>query len=197
MAWWWPRRNNIRAGPTVAVALRAWICVRHPTVETPREAPDWVQRHRVFTGKYDAQGRYTLTHASGRGELLDEAAAVALLEEPKSAAVVRDHYAWWAQHGEAPAAGKPFWITRSSDCHHIFFDDHIRNNDEQSVVAARCRSAPGEAFVALDGPATRALHGAYLVRVPTLLPVRDRRWFLGRIEECERRRTELLGPLLT
>ena len=74
--------------------------------------------------------------------------------------------------------------------------DHIRNSDRKSIVAARCRAAPGEAFQPLDGPATRALHGAYLVRVPTLLPVRDQRWFLDRIRECEQRRLELLGPLL-
>ena len=186
-------------GPTVALALRAWISGRHPTVKPPQQAPDWVQRHRVFAGKYDAAGRYTLTpplNDDGRGACLDEAAAVALMEEPRSATVIRDDYAWWAKHDEAPAAGKPFWITRGSDCHHIFFDDHIRNSDRKSIVAARCRSSPTDAFVALDGPATRALHGAYLVRVPTLLPVRDQRWFLDRIAACERRRAELLGPLL-
>ena len=186
-------------GPTVALALRAWIAGRHPTVKAPQQAPNWVQRDRVFAGKYDAEGRYTLTpplNDDGRGACLDEGAAVALLEEPRSATVIRDDYAWWAKHDEAPAAGKPFWITRGSNCHHIFFDDHIRNSDRKSIVAARCRSSPTDAFVALDGPATRTLHGAYLVRVPTLLPVRDRRWFLDRIAECERRRAELLGPLL-
>ena len=186
-------------GPTVALALRAWIAGNHPTVKGPQQAPNWVQRDRVFAGKYDAEGRYTLTpplNDDGRGACLDEAAAVALLEEPRSATVIRDDYAWWAKHDEAPAAGKPFWITRGSDCHHIFFDDHIRNSDRKSIVAARCRSSPTDAFVALDGPATRALHGAYLVRVPTLLPVRDQRWFLDRIAACERRRAELLGPLL-
>ena len=186
-------------GPTVAVALRSWIAGRHPTVKAPKQAPNWVQRDRVFAGKYDAAGRYTLTpplNDDGRGACLDEAAAVALMEEPRSATVIRDDYVWWAKHDEAPAAGKPFWITRGSDCHHIFFDDHIRNSDRKSIVAARCRSSPTDAFVALDGPATRALHGAYLVRVPTLLPVRDQRWFLDRIRECERRRAELLGPLL-
>ena len=186
-------------GPTVALALRAWVAGRHPTVKGPQQAPDWVQRDRVFAGKYDAEGRYTLTpplNDDGRGKCLDEAAAVALLEEPRSATVIRDDYAWWAKHDEAPAAGKPFWITRGSDCHHIFFDDHIRNSDRKSIVAARCRSSPTDAFVALDGPATRALHGAYLVRVPTILPVRDQRWFLDRIAACEQRRLELLGPLL-
>ena len=170
-----------------------------PDGKRPQQAPNWVQRDRVFAGKYDAEGRYTLTpplNDDGRGTCLDEAAAVALLEEPRSATVIRDDYAWWAKHDEAPAAGKPFWITRGGDCHHIFFDDHIRNSDRKSIAAARCRSSPTDAFVALDGPATRALHGAYLVRVPTLLPVRDQRWFLDRIAACERRRVELLGPLL-
>ena len=118
------------------------------------------------------------------------------IRDRRSATVIRDDYAWWAKRDEAPAAGKPFWITRGGDCHHIFFDDHVRNSDRKSIVAARRRSSPTDAFVALDGPATRALHGAYLVRVPTILPVRDQRWLLDRIRECEQRWLELLGPLL-
>jgi len=133
----------------------------------------------VLEPGHDALGRRVRLHRR-----------VALLEEPFTASIVQDHYEWWADHGEAPSAGKPFWLTRGGACHHVFLDDHVRNDDRKSIVAARFRAGPDAPFDALDGPATRALHGVCLVRVPTLLPLRDERWFLKRIADCERRRAE-------
>mmetsp|Transcript_18190 Transcript_18190/g.56815 ORF Transcript_18190/g.56815 Transcript_18190/m.56815 type:complete len:371 (+) Transcript_18190:914-2026(+) len=182
-------------GPAVAEAVGAWAAGNHPTIAAPKEAVDWVRPERVFRGRYDADGRYALLPEAG-GPALDEAAAVTLLETPRSAAVVQDHYDWWASHGERASAGKPFWITRGSDdCHHLFFDDHIKNGDEKSIVAARARESPDAAFAPLDGPTTRQLHGICLVRVPTLLPLRDENWFLDRVAECEARRGEMEAVL--
>ena len=49
----------------------------------------------------------------------------------------------------------------------------------------RSRAAPSSAFRALDGEATRALHGVHLVRVPTVGPIMNENWFLEQIQLCE------------
>lgn len=49
----------------------------------------------------------------------------------------------------------------------------------------RSSKDPAAAFRPLDGQATRALHGVHLVRVPTIAPIMDERWFLDQIDRCE------------
>ena len=71
--------------------------------------------------------------------------------------------------------------------HPIFFDDNIHNDAEDSIVSVRVSERPGDAYRPISGEAIRRLQGIALVRVPTLEPVLHRGWFLGRIQDAERR----------
>ena len=103
-----------------------------------------------------------------------------------SATAIQDDYAWWSEHGWAPSAGKPLWVTESdTETLHIFFDDNLHPLADDSIIAVRSRPSPTEPFRSLSGEEALALHGTHLVRVPTAAPILDQRWFLDRIDECE------------
>lgn len=71
--------------------------------------------------------------------------------------------------------------------HHIFFDDNIHNDANDSIVAARRRPSSDAPFKPVSGEDTLALQGTHLVRVPTLEPILDHDWFLKQIDACEAR----------
>ena len=108
-------------------------------------------------------------------------------EEGQVRLVLIDHYEWWRDHGYIPSSGKPVWIVEdeAEEFHHIFFDDNIHNDPSDSIVAVRVRKQGSEAFVPLTGEQTLDLQGRYLVRVPTIEPALNQRWFLEQIARCE------------
>ena len=57
----------------------------------------------------------------------------------------QDDYHYWANNGYRPSFGKPLWITESDqNYHHIFFDDNIKNNPDDSIIAVRSRENENE-----------------------------------------------------
>lgn len=191
----------------VAAALNAWAEGRHAIPGHPdlRFEPS-----RAWTGRYDSEGHFRLVQApqppvsslqgsaaevgqapgagagSDTGRELQEEDAVEFLESGIPVASIHDDYEWWRQHGYAPAAGKPLWLTiEDQDRQHIFFDDNIHNDAADSIVAVRARERPGVPFSPLSGETTRQLQDTFLVRVPTIDPILNPDWFLERIAICE------------
>ena len=69
--------------------------------------------------------------------------------------IVTDHYEWWRDNKFNPEAGKPVWITLDDEtCHHVFFDDNIKNS-EKSIVALRERRTATDPFVTVPHAAAR------------------------------------------
>ena len=105
--------------------------------------------------------------------------------------LTQDDYEQWYKHKYHPSAGKPLWINKNDDRHHhIFFDDNIKNNADDSIVAARIRETNSDDFKALDGKSTLRLHGINLIKVPTYAAVLDKNWFLKAIDACEKNRAK-------
>lgn len=144
----------------------------------------------TWNGKYSGDG-FTLTRSGKEPEaIVDEALLVAMLEAkdrgPIAAVACTDDYQWWSEHGYAPQAGKPLWLTQEDvTCHHIFFDDNIHNLANDSIVAVRQRSGENDSFVPLSGEDTLSQHGRHIVRVPTIEPILNVDWFLEQIDACE------------
>jgi len=105
---------------------------------------------------------------------------------------VGDHYDYWKAAGYSPSAGKPlFWTLDDTATHTLFFDDNIHNDANDSIVAVRARRDGASPFAPLSGESTRRLHGALLRKVPTVLPILDRGWFLQELAASEAAVAEL------
>ena len=99
---------------------------------------------------------------------------------------IQDDYDWWHKNGYSPSAGKPLWMTGDDrKIQHIFFDDNIHNDIADSIVAVRHRVNCEDSFTPLSGKDTLDLQGRHLVRVPTIEPIMNCRWFLDQITKCE------------
>jgi len=141
----------------------------------------------VWHGSYNEDGVFQL-RGSGSTEL-GEVEALSLLEardQKVSCVVCTDDYKWWSQHGCHPAVGKPVWITQDEmTCHHIFFDDNIHNNTDDSIVSVRVRESSDQSFRAMSGEDILLQQGVHLVRTPTYEQILNPSWFLEQIAKCE------------
>ena len=154
----------------------------------------FITKDDVWKGRYDEKdGNFKLQNKFDEKKIIsDENEALKMLQgnnKDNSISIVacQDDYHYWANNGYRPSFGKPLWITESDqNYHHIFFDDNIKNNPDDSIVAVRSRENENEPFKALDGTATLKLHGINLVKVPTYEAVLDEDWFLKQIEACEK-----------
>lgn len=182
-------------------ALNAYAAGRHiPSVGNPVSAVA-LQPTELFKGEYRVgkkdSGVFVLTRAGGGIDptetIIDERRGVRVLERGRyakggiAAVACRDDYHHWHDADYVPSAGKPLWLTESelSSVHHIFFDDNIHNLENDSIVAVRFRNTTNDDFTALSGAETLALHGRHLIRVPTVEPILNQRWFLEQIDACE------------
>lgn len=174
----------------VAAALQAFAQGKH-CLHRGTEFPNMaLGEDACFTGRYTADGTFSLTDPTGN-VITDEAKVIQLVNgdvdavEP-SVIAIADHYQWWADHGSTPSSGKPLWITASDrSTHHIFFDDNIHNDADDSIVAARHRATAAHPFAPLSGAETLQLQHTHTVRVPTVEPILDHDWFLKQIATCE------------
>lgn len=62
--------------------------------------------------------------------------------------IVRDDYLWWKSHDKDSCYGKPFYFDFNDDSVvHVFFDDHIEENDGGKNIIAPCDATTGERIV--------------------------------------------------
>jgi hypothetical protein len=120
---------------------------------------------------------------------------------------IRDDYRYWKQHNFDPTAGKPVWVpyfhcrnpehqsssTSSTYDHHLIFDDNIHNLPHDGIVCVRQQLSDGS-FVTVDGTTmhTQYYQGVHMVRVPTIEPVLNPRWFIEQISNATNRLQERL-----
>jgi len=144
--------------------------------------------------------------ASGEDEILD------LLKEG-SIFGIRDDYNFWKGNLFNAIGGKPIWIRNYDDTefnndkpdgnnneednifidHHILFDDNIHNLRHEGIACVR-KELPGDddnseamSFETVDGANIDLYHGVHLVRVPTVEPVLNPRWYIQQIEMARNR----------
>jgi hypothetical protein len=107
---------------------------------------------------------------------------------------IQDDYNHWDKNNNAPWSGKPVWIdslhqkqkvqSKPEDMkqsyHHLFFDDNIHNDANDSIVAVRAMSENNK-WISLSGMQTIEEQGKYLFRVPTVQVIVDNDWFYRQI----------------
>eukprot|EP00927_Polykrikos_kofoidii_P055727 TRINITY_DN49941_c0_g1_i1.p1 TRINITY_DN49941_c0_g1~~TRINITY_DN49941_c0_g1_i1.p1 ORF type:complete len:384 (+),score=44.61 TRINITY_DN49941_c0_g1_i1:141-1292(+) len=186
--------------PRVVAAVAAYAEGKHPLFPDPPQMHPpklWSGRYAPGTGAFellpdgerDDHPRRPRPWAPGG---LPEAEALVILQSADMSGV-RDDYLHWRNGAYRPETGKPLWLTLNDTAsHHIFFDDNIHNDPDDSIVAVRVRGQEGQPFVPLTGEQTRRLHGAFLRKVPTWQPILDLRWFIDQIRVCEEGRQRLL-----
>jgi len=192
-------------GKKVAEAINAWAEGRHPlypgqyfpTFKVNVTQDLWLGEYKTDGSFGMEQGERTSADVKGKptsgAQKLNETECVSLLNTGKSKVLVlSDDYFWWKNHGYVPSSGKPLWLDwNDSKCHHIFFDDNIHNDPNDSIVSVRLRREKSSGFQALTGESIRLLQERVLVRVPTVEPVLKQDWFLRKIEICERNMVNL------
>lgn len=104
---------------------------------------------------------------------------------------IRDDYNYWEANEWYPTAGKPVWVPsyKKQSCysHHLLFDDNIHNLPNDGIACLRKQVLPDEKFVTVDG---KMMHeesqGVHLIRVPTIEPVLNPRWFVEKIKAARK-----------
>ena len=97
-----------------------------------------------------------------------------------------DDFCFWEEHDYHHAAGKPLWIDPTdSQHHHIFFDDNLRLDDEDSIVDVRLWDAQEKAFRSQTLSECRSLQEACLVHADLLKSAGSLDYFVNNVTSCE------------
>ncbi|XP_036960427.1 uncharacterized protein si:dkey-32e6.3 [Acanthopagrus latus] len=95
----------------------------------------------------------------------------------------QDHFDWWACNTFSIRGGKPLWVDPfDQNVQHIFIDDNIRQNDEDTIVQPKV-------FLDPDGAETRTactseLYDITLVQTDLLRAISDPSYFTQRVHIC-------------
>ncbi|KAL6482836.1 hypothetical protein MHYP_G00077080 [Metynnis hypsauchen] len=95
----------------------------------------------------------------------------------------QDHFDWWARNTYSILGGKPLWIDPFDfTVQHIFIDDNIRQNDEDTIVHPKV-------FLDPEGSQTRTastseLYDLCLIQNDLLRAISDPTYFTQRIHIC-------------
>ena len=185
----------------IALALRDFANGKHPHFPDFRDPSLALNECNMFRGRYrrkmiipdnsSSDSIYDLISwndqpiATGDDELLD-------VIESLNICGIQDDYEYWDANGNSPMAGKPCWIrsngddTSSPKTHHLFFDDNIHNDENDSIVALRSQGCDGR-WGSLSGHDIIQMQGKYLIRVPTIAAILQKDWFLKQIAMAGRR----------
>ncbi|KAF7664763.1 hypothetical protein LDENG_00165480 [Lucifuga dentata] len=96
----------------------------------------------------------------------------------------QDHFDWWACNTYSILGGKPFWIDPfDQQVQHIFIDDNIRQNDEDTIVHPMVFLDPGGSETRTA--CTSELYDITLVQTDLLRAISDPSYFTQRIRICQ------------
>lgn len=96
----------------------------------------------------------------------------------------QDHFDWWASNTFSIRGGKPLWVDPFDECiQHIFIDDNIRQNDEDTIVHPKVFLDPGGANTRTA--CTSELYDITLVQNDLLRAISDPNYFTQRIRICQ------------
>ncbi|KAG2470546.1 UBP19 hydrolase, partial [Polypterus senegalus] len=96
----------------------------------------------------------------------------------------QDHFDWWVRNSFSSLGGKPVWIDPyDPDVQHIFIDDNIRLNDEDTIVNPKV-------FIDKESHQTRTaptseFYNVNLVQTDLLMAISNQNYFIDCIRACE------------
>ncbi|XP_053576678.1 uncharacterized protein LOC128666234 [Bombina bombina] len=107
----------------------------------------------------------------------------------------QDHFDWWARNNFSSRGGKPFWIDPNDcDVQHIFIDDNIRINEEDSIVNCQMLLQDENGHRLRIVP-TAELYKICLVQTDLLRAIADIDYFVKCIQLCEENYDQYLSNL--
>jgi hypothetical protein len=166
----------------VVDAITAFARGEHPLY------PDFVcpalQAIPCCYGRYSDAGSFTVYSSETDAPVASSEHELVQLMESSPIMAIRDDYESWRNAGHSPSFGKPCF-TNSPTAKHIFFDDNIHNDPDNSIVAVRRKASDSDEYEALSGEETLKLEGRDIVKVHTVLALMDKTYFLKKIKECE------------
>lgn len=140
--------------------------------------------------------------ATGDAEILELLSGKSDINEKESPPIaiygIRDDYPYWKARNYIPTSGKPIWVPHYDGKeggtpygHHLFFDDNIHNLPDDGIASIRKESKLGNvgemSFETVDGTKLTDYQGINLVRVPTIEPVLNPKWYIEQIEKARNR----------
>lgn len=175
--------------PEISEAVTAFARGQHPDFSDFVKPHLELPRSLLFRGRWKDNVYQLLEYdnpekvvASGDAEIVDFIAS-------KPMCGINDDYEFWAANGWEPWAGKPVWVPASGDCHHVLLDDNIHNLENDSIASVRLEQTDGT-YKALSGREIQDMQGLHLIRVPTVEPILNRRWFVEQLDKAQIRFAE-------
>nr|XP_057940392.1 uncharacterized protein si:dkey-32e6.3 [Doryrhamphus excisus] len=96
----------------------------------------------------------------------------------------RDDYEWWLTNKYSIRGGKPLWVDPFDDnVQHIFIDDNIRQNDEDTVVHPKIFLEPGSANTRTA--CISELYDIALIQTNLLKAISEPDYFTRRVRICQ------------
>ncbi|XP_061910585.1 uncharacterized protein LOC133654307 [Entelurus aequoreus] len=96
----------------------------------------------------------------------------------------QDDYDWWLTNNYSARGGKPLWVDPFDETvQHIFIDDNIRQNDEDTVVHPKVFLAPGSADTRMAS--ISELYDVALIQTDLLKAVSEPDYFTRRVRICQ------------
>lgn len=175
--------------PEIAAAITAFASGQHPSYPNYSNPDLVLTPDKLLQGRWTAAGDET-SHvfqlwrdetmvASGDAEILD------FLHSQTGVCGIQDDYSFWKAHGFAPWAGKPVWISRNTNYHHVLMDDNIHNLVDDSIASIRVETDDQGTFRTLTGLEIIEQQGRHLIRVPTVEPILNPQWFLEQLDKAQ------------
>lgn len=95
----------------------------------------------------------------------------------------QDHFDWWASHTFSIRGGKPLWVDPfDPTVQHIFIDDNIRQNDNDTIVHPKVFLDPSTAETRTA--CTSELYDIALVQTDLLRAISEPSYFTQRVHIC-------------
>uniref|UniRef100_UPI00358E7675 uncharacterized protein isoform X2 n=1 Tax=Myxine glutinosa TaxID=7769 RepID=UPI00358E7675 len=164
--------------PTLA-AVHQWALGHHPDFPHVPSIQVCLSPGKVSNSKYGVALEIESHSVSAKD---GPRAAYNLLSNLTGVCGLQDSYTWWTRNGYSCHGGKPFWVDpQDPSVHHVFFDDNIRLEDEDSIVLPLVFNGPGPPRQV----PTADLLGSCLIRTDLLAAIHNVNWFYERLCEAE------------
>jgi hypothetical protein len=183
--------------PEIAEAMTAFARGQHPEYPDFKDPDLVLTRDKLVQGRWaklpddeSNEGRYVFQLWQEERLVASGDAQVLEFLHTQTVCGIQDDYAFWKSQAFAPWSGKPTWIPTSrgdDDCHyhHVLMDDNIHNLPNDSIASVRVETKDGT-FQTLTGPEIQEQQGLSLIRVATVEPILNPKWFLEQIERAQR-----------
>ncbi|CAN9515880.1 unnamed protein product [Ophioblennius macclurei] len=131
-----------------------------------------------------SKNKITLSRAEDRVSTRDgERGLYRYLSSVQGLGGFQDHFDWWLANTFSIRGGKPLWVDPfDQDVQHIFIDDNIRQNDEDTIVHPKVFLAPGGSDTRTAS--TAELYDLSLVQTDLLRAISDPNYFTQRVHVC-------------